>query len=102
MTAAWLITNCKNGVSRYEIMRDLGVTQKTAWFLLHRVRLAMQETNNHKLAGKVEVDETFIGGKARNMQIAKRKEKITGRGTAGKTVVQGMLTRGGKVSCLGG
>src|SRR5271156_3071951 len=65
LAAMWLVTNCKNGVSSYEIERDLKVTQKTAWFMLHRIRLAMQdETNGSKLNGEVEVDETFIGGKA--------------------------------------
>ena len=62
ITAVWMIANCKNGISSYEVARDLGVTQKTAWFMLHRVRLAMQDpTTGGKLAGEVEVDETFIG-----------------------------------------
>src|SRR2546426_1147044 len=93
----WLITNCKNGVSSWEIHRALGVTQKTAWFMLHRVRLAMQD---HKLGGKlegeIEVDETFIGGKARNMHRDKRAKKITGRGPEGKAIVAAVLQRGGK------
>lgn len=97
LTAAWLVTNCKNGISSYEIERDLEVTQKTAWSMLHRIRLAMQGDTKGKLSGEVEVDETFIGGKARNMHAGKRKEKITGRGTTGKTVAMGMLKRGGKV-----
>src|ERR1700733_1174582 len=68
LMAVWMIANCKNGVSSYEIHRALGVTQKTAWFMLHRIRLAMQdEVTGGKLSGEVEVDETFIGGKARNM-----------------------------------
>jgi transposase-like protein len=68
LPAAWLVINCKNGISSYELHRDLGVTQKTAWFMLHRVRLAMQTgTFNSPMSGEVEVDETFIGGKARNM-----------------------------------
>ena len=66
----WLLTNCKNGISSCELARDLKVTQKTAWFMLHRIRLAMQdETFGSKLGGEVEVDETFIGGKARNMHL---------------------------------
>ncbi len=97
MPVLWLIANCKNGISSWEIHRDLGVTQKTAWFMLHRVRLAMQGEAHGKLSGEVEVDETFIGGKARNMHAAKRKIKIQGRGSNGKTVVMGMLQRGGKV-----
>ncbi len=95
----WLVASCKNGISSWEIHRDLGVTQKTAWFMLHRIRLGMQNKveGGGKLSGEVEVDETFIGGKARNMHAAKRREKIKGRGTSGKTVVMGMLQRGGKV-----
>src|SRR5262245_7521615 len=68
LPALWMLTNCKNGVSSYEIHRALGVTQKTAWFMLHRIRLAMQTGFAGKLGdggGEVEVDETFIGGKAR-------------------------------------
>lgn len=98
LTAVWMVANCKNGVSSYEIARDLGVTQKTAWFMLHRIRLAMQdETTGGKLSGEVEVDETFIGGKARNMHVSERKRRITGTGTKDKTAVMGILERGGKV-----
>lgn len=79
MTAVWLIANCKNGISSYEIARDLGITQKSAWFMLHRIRLAMQDPSVQKIDGEVEVDETFIGGKARNMHIAERLRRITGR-----------------------
>src|SRR3954447_8495375 len=94
----WLIANCRNGISSWEIHRDLGVTQKTAWFMLHRVRLAMQNGfTGGKLGGEVEVDETFIGGKARNMHKDKRAEKITGRGPEGKAIVAAVLQRGGKV-----
>src|SRR6266853_4175289 len=97
LTAAWLLINCKNGVSSYEIHRGLGVTQKTAWFMLHRIRLAMQDAGFNKLGGEVEMDETFIGGKARNMHKARRESVITGRGPQGKEVVFGMVERGGKV-----
>jgi len=97
MTAAWLITNCKNGISSYEIARDLGVTQKTAWFMLQRIRLAMQKVSAHKLGGAVEVDETFIGGKARNMHISARRRRITGTGGKDKVAVMGVLQRGGDV-----
>src|SRR6202049_2808304 len=97
LCAAWLLINCKNRVSSYEIHRGLGVTQKTAWFMLHRIRLAMQDAGFNKLNGEVEVDETFIGGKARNMHKAKRAEKITGTGGKDKTVVMGMVERGGSV-----
>jgi transposase-like protein len=97
LPAAWLIVGAKNGISSYEIHRGLGVTQKTAWFMLHRIRLAMQDGGFNMLAGEIEVDETFIGAKARNMHKAKRAEKIQGRGPDGKEIVFGMVERGGKV-----
>jgi transposase-like protein len=98
MMATWMVTNCKNGVSSYEIARDVKVTQKSAWFMLHRIRLAMQDDFfGSKLGGEVEVDETFIGGKARNMHVSERKRRITGTGTKDKTAVMGILERGGKV-----
>ncbi|MBZ5668055.1 MAG: IS1595 family transposase [Acidobacteriia bacterium] len=98
LTAMWLLTNCKNGISSCEVARDLNVTQKTAWFMLHRIRLALQdEFFGSKLGGEVEVDETFIGGKARNMHLDKRERRITGTGGKDKTVVMGILERGGKV-----
>ncbi|MDZ4687861.1 MAG: IS1595 family transposase [Planctomycetaceae bacterium] len=95
--AVWCITNAKNGISSCELARHLGVTQKSAWHMLHRVRLAMQEGSMTKLSGTVEADETFVGGAAKNMHAAKRKEKIKGRGAVGKTIVQGVLQRGGAV-----
>ena len=97
LTAIWLIANAKNGVSSWEVHRAIGITQKSAWFLLHRIRLAMQTGTFGKLSGEVEVDETFIGGKARNMHKDKRAEKIHGRGGVGKAIVLGILERGGKV-----
>jgi transposase-like protein len=94
----WMVANCKNGVSSWEIHRSLGVTQKTAWFMLHRIRLGMQSEDGGKLGGgphsKVEVDETWIGGKARNMHPARRKAMAKYQS---KTAVMGMLERGGKV-----
>ena len=95
----WLIGNCRNAISSWEIHRDLGVTQKTAWFMLSRVRLAMQDENHGggKLAGEVEVDESFIGGKARNMHPDVKARKIHGRGPEGKAIVAAVLERGGKV-----
>ena len=89
-------TNCKNGISSYELARHLGVTQKTAWFMLSRLRLAMQDEDGGKLGGEVEVDETFIGGKARNMHKARRQRVIKGRGPVGKVAVMGLLERHGK------
>lgn len=97
LPAMWFVVNCKNGISSYEVHRALGVTQKTAWFMLHRIRLALQDEDGGMLCGEVEVDETFIGGKARNMHPHKRKEKIHGRGPGDKAIVFGMVERGGKV-----
>src|SRR5438309_3312161 len=97
LTAMWQVVNCKNGVSSYEIHRALGITQKTAWFLDHRIRLALTSGSFEKLAGEVEADETFIGGKARNMHVGKRQRRITGTGGKDKTAVMGIMERGGKV-----
>ena len=96
----WLIVNCKNGVSSWEIHRAIGVTQKTAWFMLQRARLAMQdERKGGKLSGEVEIDETFIGGKARNMHKSAKRKKLEGKGggAVGKIGVQGLLERGGNI-----
>jgi transposase-like protein len=98
LAAIWLIANAKNGVSSYEIHRALGVTQKSAWFLLHRIRLAMQTGTFEKMSGTVEVDETFIGGLARNMHKHVREAKITGPGGCGKAIVMGLLERHGEDS----
>ncbi len=95
LAAIWMIANAKNGVSSYEIHRAIGVQQRTAWFMLQRIRLAMHAGTFEKLSGEVEVDETYIGGKARNMHPGKRKAK--GRGTVGKTAVMGLLERHGEV-----
>jgi hypothetical protein len=104
LPAVWLVVNCKNGISSYELHRALGVTQKSAWFMLHRIRLAVQSKSFAKLGGPdsapIEVDETFIGGKARNMHRAKRERLSRNgglQGGSGKAVVMGMLVRGGQV-----
>ena len=97
LAAIWMIANDKNGISSYEIHRALDITQKSAWFMLHRIRLAMQTGTFQKLSGDVEVDETYIGGKARNMHKDKREAKIKGGGTVGKIAVMGLLERRGKV-----
>ena len=97
LAAMWLILNCKNGISSYEIARALGVSQKSAWHMMHRVRFSFHDGPFEKLSGEVEADETFIGGKARNMHKAKRAVKITGTGPKDKTAVMGILERGGKV-----
>jgi transposase-like protein len=99
LPCVWMIANMKNGVSSHEIARSLGVTQKTAWFMLHRIRLAMQEEHGGKLGGGgVEVDETYIGGKARNMHAERKRRVMKGKtGSAfGKVAVQGLLARHGK------
>jgi transposase-like protein len=100
LPTAWMICNCKNGVSSYEIARDVGVTQKTAWFMLHRIRLAMQDKSGSKLGGTVEVDETMIGEKSRNMHKSKRAKKIHGTGGMDKEIVFGMVERGGRVRAI--
>lgn len=97
LPAMWMICGAKNGVSSYEIHRALGVTQKTAWFMLHRIRLAMKAGSITKLGDDVEADETYIGGKARNMHRDVHARKITGTGGKDKTIVMGVLERGGSV-----
>lgn len=100
LIAIWMIANCKNGVSSYEVARALGVTQKSAWFMLHRIRLAMQNRSFAMMGGdgsEVEVDETFVGGAARFMHADKRKRRITETGTKDKTAVMGILERGGEI-----
>lgn len=93
MLATWMLVNCKNGVSSYEIARAIGVTQKATWHMLHRIRLAMQAADGGKLAGEIEIDETFIGGRARYMHADKREKAIKGRGPMGKMAVMGLLQR---------
>jgi hypothetical protein len=103
LTAMWMLANCKNGISSYEIHRAINVTQKTAWFMLHRIRLAMRNGSLMKLGGtggEVEADETFIGGKGKNMHRGRklrlnqiRSEQRHGDIYPGKTAVMGMLDR---------
>lgn len=97
LASIWLIANAKNGISSHELGRAVGLTQKSAWFVLHRVRLAMQTGTFKKLDGEIEVDETYIGGLARNMHKDERARKIRGRGTQDKAIVAGVLQRGGEV-----
>ncbi len=92
LPAVWLIANSKNSVSSHELSRSLGVTQKTAWFMFHRIRTAMESRTFEKLSGTVEVDETYIGGEARNMHKWVRKLRIHGP-TQNKTAVQGARER---------
>ena len=104
LAVIWMVANAKNGISSYEVHRAVGVTQKTAWFMLSRIRLAMQTGTFDKLSGHVEVDETYIGGKARNMHPAKRRAKMgdtkrgkgKGGGMIGKVAVMGLLERHGE------
>jgi transposase-like protein len=98
LPAMWLLTNCKNGISSYELHRALGVTQKTAWFMLHRIRTAMESKSLVKMGGnegggwgEIEVDETFVGGKVTNMHLGRRIE--AGSGRKAKAVVMGILDR---------
>jgi len=100
LTATWLVTNCKNGVSSCEVARALDITQKSAWFMVHRIRVSLGMSTPDKLTGEVEADETFIGGKARNMHLSKRQRRITGTGTKDKTAVMGILERGGEVRTM--
>ena len=97
LPAVWLAANSKNGISSHELARALGTTQKSAWFMLQRIRLAMQTGSFNKLEGTVEVDESYIGGKARNMHAAKRRQMGQGRSTKDKTPVVGVLERQGHV-----
>jgi transposase-like protein len=96
LIASWLISSAKNGISSYELAKAIGITQKSAWFMLHRIRLAMQDEMGGKISGHVEVDETYIGGKARNMHKGRKARIITGTGGMGKIAVQGLLSRHGK------
>lgn len=98
LCAFWLIANAKNGISSYELHRSLGVTQKTAWFMLHRIRLALQDGSIMKFKGTVEADETFIGGLRANMKKSK-KAQFKGAGTVSMTPVMGLLERNAPDKC---
>jgi len=98
--AVWCIVNAKNGISSHELSRALGITQKSTWHMLHRVRLAMQTKSFSKQTGIVESDETLVGGLSKNMHRDRRKEKVKGTGPTGKIVVQGLLQRGGEVRAV--
>ncbi len=95
LPALWLIANCKNGVSSYEVGRSLKVTQKTAWFMLHRIRTGMRSKSFGKWDGALEVDETFVGGKAGNMHKGK-KERVLAHPQKAKAAIVGILRRGPK------
>lgn len=98
LVAIWLIANAKNGISSYELGRSIGITQKSAWFMLHRIRLAMDQGSLDKLSGTVEADETWVGGDAKNMHTNTRLERgLYKHSKHHKTMVLGMLERKGKV-----
>src|SRR5687768_292563 len=93
LPALWMLANSKNGVSSYEVGRALGVTQKTAWFMLGRIRAAMETAAGSRFEGEIEADEAFLGGKYENMHLSKRKRLGSGMGGKNKTIVFGMLER---------
>jgi transposase-like protein len=99
MVAMWMLANCRNGVSSCEIARTIGITQKSAWHMLHRIRKAMTDINSEKMGGNgpIEVDETFVGGKVKNMHKSRKVKGMSYAAGNGKTIVMGMLERGGKV-----
>jgi len=97
LPCVWLIANSKNSISSYEVSRALGVTQKTAWFMLHRVRIAMEVGGLEKLSGTVESDETFVGGQAKFMHARRRRERIPEGTHDDMTPVQGVVQRGGRM-----
>jgi transposase-like protein len=100
MTAMWMLATCRNGVSSCEIARTLGITQKSAWHMLHRIRKAMTDNSGEKMGGNngpVEIDETFVGGKVKNMHKSRRVKGLNYQSGNGKTIVMGMLERGGRV-----
>jgi transposase-like protein len=98
LCAIWLIANAKNGISSYEIGRALGITHKSAWFVLHRIRYAMTQGSLEKLSGDVEADETYVGGKVENMHKDKREAREKqGRGAVNKSIVMGVLERNGQI-----
>lgn len=97
LMAIWMISNCKNGVSSYEIHRAIGITQKSAWFVLHRIRLAMEAGSIEKLFGEVEADETYVGGTPANMHANKREGKVKRGRSTHKMAILGMVERKGRV-----
>ena len=104
LPAVWLIANSKNGISSHELGRAMGITQKTAWFMLHRIRKGMADGTVGLMAGVVEVDETYVGGAAKFMHKDRHQYMVTGRGGVDKIAIQGLRERGGKMraTVLGG
>lgn len=100
LIVAWMLGNCRNGISSHEVARTIGITQKSAWFMLHRLRTAAQDESVGKLTGEVEADETYVGGRAQFMHAHKRAKRITRGGVHDKTPVMGILERGGAVRAM--
>ncbi len=100
LIVAWMLGNCRNGISSHEVGRTIGITQKSAWFMLHRLRTAAWDDSIPKLSGEVEADETYVGGKAQNMHVRKRARRITHPGVHDKTPVMGILERGGALKAM--
>jgi transposase-like protein len=99
MVAMWMLANCRNGISSCEVARTIGITQKSAWHMMHRIRKVMTDAGSDKMGGNgpVEIDETFVGGKVRNMHKSRRVKGMNYSAGNGKAIVMGMLERGGKV-----
>jgi transposase-like protein len=91
--AVWAIANCKNGISSHELASAIGVTQKSAWFMLHRIRKAMEVGGLDKFDGPAEADTSYVGGRAANMHAKRRAKVVQGRGASGKTAIHGVLQR---------
>src|ERR1035438_7062281 len=100
MVAFWMLANCRNGVSSYEIKRAIGVSQKCTWHMLHRIRLAMTDLATAKLGtdSPIEIDETFVGGKVKNMHKSRRVKGMNYSAGNGKAIVMGTRNRGGGAS----
>jgi len=98
--AIWLVTSHKKGISSLQLAKDINVTQKTAWFMLQRIRNCFGVENNNELGNEVEVDETFIGGKNKNRHNSKKVKNSQGRSVKDKTPVVGMVERSGKLVAI--
>jgi len=98
--AIWLVTSHKKGIASLKLSKDIGVTQKTAWFMLQRIRNCFDCENENELNGEVEIDESFLGGKNKNRHADKKVENSQSRSTKDKTPVLGMVERSGKITAM--